>query len=44
MPAMNPRLISPEFIVDISGLDELRGIAVRRTRLRSVLRPAMSIF
>ena len=28
MPAMNLRLISPEFIVDISELDELRGIAV----------------
>jgi aerobic carbon-monoxide dehydrogenase medium subunit len=28
MPAMNLRLISPELIIDISGLDELRGIAV----------------
>jgi carbon-monoxide dehydrogenase medium subunit len=28
MPAMNLRLISPELIVDISELDELRGIAV----------------
>jgi carbon-monoxide dehydrogenase medium subunit len=28
MPAMNLRLISPEFIVDISELAELRGIAV----------------
>lgn len=28
MPAMNLRLISPEFIVDIGELDELRGIAV----------------
>jgi carbon-monoxide dehydrogenase medium subunit len=33
MPAMNLRLISPEFIVDIGGLDELRGIAVRRNAL-----------
>jgi carbon-monoxide dehydrogenase medium subunit len=29
MPAMNLRLISPELIVDIGELDELRGIAVR---------------
>ena len=29
MPAMNLRLISPEFIVDIGGLAELRGIAVK---------------
>ena len=29
MPAMNLRLISPEFIVDIGELAELRGIAVR---------------
>lgn len=29
MPAMNLRLISPEFIVDIGELDELRGIMVR---------------
>jgi carbon-monoxide dehydrogenase medium subunit len=29
MPAMNLRLISPEWIVDISDLSELRGIAVR---------------
>jgi aerobic carbon-monoxide dehydrogenase medium subunit len=28
MPAMNLRLISPEMIVDIGGLAELRGIAV----------------
>jgi aerobic carbon-monoxide dehydrogenase medium subunit len=28
MPAMNLRLISPEFIVDIGGITELRGIAV----------------
>jgi aerobic carbon-monoxide dehydrogenase medium subunit len=33
MPAMNLRLISPEFIVDISGLDELRGIVVRANAL-----------
>jgi carbon-monoxide dehydrogenase medium subunit len=29
MPAMNLRLISPELIVDIGGLSELRGIAVK---------------
>jgi carbon-monoxide dehydrogenase medium subunit len=29
MPAMNLRLISPELVVDIGGLAELRGIAVR---------------
>jgi carbon-monoxide dehydrogenase medium subunit len=29
MPAMNLRLITPELIVDISELSELRGIAVR---------------
>lgn len=29
MPAMNLRLISPELIVDIGGLVELQGIAVR---------------
>ena len=29
MPAINLRLISPEFIVDIGDLAELRGIAVR---------------
>jgi aerobic carbon-monoxide dehydrogenase medium subunit len=34
MPAMNLRLISPELIVDIGGLDELRGIAVRSGVLR----------
>src|ERR1700683_224568 len=28
MPAMNLRLISPELIVDIGGIAELRGIAV----------------
>jgi aerobic carbon-monoxide dehydrogenase medium subunit len=29
MPAMNLRLISPELIVDIGGIAELRGVAVR---------------
>src|SRR5262245_58802101 len=29
MPAMNLRLISPELIVDIGGLAELRGVAVK---------------
>jgi carbon-monoxide dehydrogenase medium subunit len=29
MPAMNLRLIAPELIVDIDGIAELRGIAVR---------------
>jgi carbon-monoxide dehydrogenase medium subunit len=29
MPAMNLRLVSPELVVDIGGLAELRGIAVR---------------
>ena len=29
MPAMNLRLISPELIVDIGGIAELKGIAVR---------------
>jgi carbon-monoxide dehydrogenase medium subunit len=29
MPAMNLRLIAPELIVDIGGLTELRGVAVR---------------
>src|SRR5450631_714143 len=28
MPAMNLRLVSPELIVDIGAIDELRGIAV----------------
>jgi aerobic carbon-monoxide dehydrogenase medium subunit len=28
MPAMNLRLISPEFIVDIGGIGDLRGVAV----------------
>ena len=30
MPAMNLRLISPELVVDIGGLAELRGIAVKQ--------------
>ena len=34
MPAMNLRLISPELIVDIGDLAELRGIAVNGTTLR----------
>jgi aerobic carbon-monoxide dehydrogenase medium subunit len=34
MPAMNLRLISPELIVDIGELDELRGIAVKDDMLR----------
>ncbi len=34
MPAMNLRLISPELIVDIGDLTELRGIAVSGDRLR----------
>ncbi|MDB5607014.1 MAG: molybdopterin dehydrogenase [Bradyrhizobium sp.] len=34
MPAMNLRLIAPEWIIDIGGLDELRGIAVRGEALR----------
>lgn len=34
MPAMNLRLISPELIVDIGELDELRGIAVTAHSLR----------
>jgi carbon-monoxide dehydrogenase medium subunit len=29
MPAMNLRLVSPELIIDIGGLAELRGIAVK---------------
>jgi carbon-monoxide dehydrogenase medium subunit len=33
MPAMNLRLISPELIVDVGGLDELRGITVRADTL-----------
>jgi carbon-monoxide dehydrogenase medium subunit len=34
MPAMNLRLISPELIVDIGGIRELRGIAVQGDILR----------
>jgi carbon-monoxide dehydrogenase medium subunit len=34
MPAMNLRLISPELIVDIGELTELRGIAVTGDRVR----------
>jgi carbon-monoxide dehydrogenase medium subunit len=34
MPAMNLRLISPELIVDIGGLAELRGVAVSGDILR----------
>ncbi len=34
MPAMNLRLISPELIVDIGGIAELRGIVVRGDTLR----------
>jgi carbon-monoxide dehydrogenase medium subunit len=33
MPAMNLRLISPEFIVDIGGIAELQGIVVKRDAL-----------
>jgi carbon-monoxide dehydrogenase medium subunit len=33
MPAMNLRLLAPELIVDIGGLDELRGIARHEGRL-----------
>src|SRR5436305_11361564 len=33
MPAMNLRLISPELVVDISELAELRGITVSGGRL-----------
>jgi len=34
MPAMNLRLISPELIVDIGGISELRGIVVQGDMLR----------
>jgi aerobic carbon-monoxide dehydrogenase medium subunit len=34
MPAMNLRLISPELIVDIGGIADLRGIAVKDDFLR----------
>jgi carbon-monoxide dehydrogenase medium subunit len=33
MPAMNLRLISPDLVVDIGGLAELRGIAVKQATL-----------
>jgi carbon-monoxide dehydrogenase medium subunit len=33
MPAMNLRLISPDVIVDIGGLSELKGVAVRGSAL-----------
>ncbi len=33
MPAMNLRLMSPEIVVDIGGLSELKGIAVRGNTL-----------
>ena len=44
MPAMNLRLISPEIIVDIGGLSDLKGIAVRGSRSTSARSPVMSIF
>src|SRR5215472_17195793 len=34
MPAMNLRLITPELIVDIGGIAELRGISLREDALR----------
>jgi carbon-monoxide dehydrogenase medium subunit len=34
MPAMNLRLIAPEFIIDINELDELRGITVGADAIR----------
>ncbi len=34
MPAMNLRLISPEMIIDIGGISELRGVAQERDILR----------
>jgi aerobic carbon-monoxide dehydrogenase medium subunit len=34
MPAMNLRLISPDFVVDIGDLSELKGIEVRGSSLR----------
>ncbi|QPF83050.1 xanthine dehydrogenase family protein subunit M [Bradyrhizobium genosp. L] len=33
MPAMNLRLMSPDLVVDIGGLAELRGITIRRDAL-----------
>lgn len=37
MPAMNLRLISPDLIVDIGGIAELRGIAAKNTAKDNVL-------
>src|SRR5215468_8105067 len=34
MPAMNLRLISPELIIDIGGITELRGVALKGDTLR----------
>jgi aerobic carbon-monoxide dehydrogenase medium subunit len=34
MPAMNLRLISPELVIDIGGIGELRGIAMAGDRIR----------
>jgi carbon-monoxide dehydrogenase medium subunit len=34
LPAMNLRLISPELIIDIGGIAELRGIAVTGNTVR----------
>src|SRR3954451_23673685 len=34
LPAMNLRLLSPDLLVDISDLTELRGIAVKQNSLR----------
>src|SRR5215475_9346416 len=34
MPAMNLRLISPELIIDIGGIVELRGVALKGDKLR----------
>ena len=34
MPAMNLRLISPELIIDIGGITELRGVAMKGDTLR----------
>src|SRR6201992_1858966 len=34
MPAMNLRLLSPDLLVDIGGLDELRGIQLAGGKLR----------
>jgi carbon-monoxide dehydrogenase medium subunit len=37
MPAMNLRLISPDLIVDIGGIAELRGITAKNTAKNNVL-------